>query len=69
MQQGKVKFYHEENGFGFIKNAEGEWFFHHSDIQSKGYKTLSEGQDVEFEITEGKKGPKACNVRAVAAKT
>ena len=61
---GKVKFFNESKGFGFITQADGpDVFVHFSAIQADGFKTLSEGQEVEFNIVQGKKGPQAENVR------
>ncbi len=61
---GKVKFFNETKGFGFITQADGpDVFVHFSAIQSDGFKTLAEGQEVEFNIVEGKKGPQAENVK------
>ena len=63
MPQGKVKWFNESKGYGFIESEEGEdVFVHFSEIQSEGFKTLKEGQEVEFEKTQGKKGPQASNV-------
>lgn len=60
MSQGKVKWFNESKGYGFIESEEGEdVFVHFSEIQSEGFKTLKEGQEVEFEKTQGKKGPQA----------
>ncbi|NBG88090.1 cold shock domain-containing protein [Isachenkonia alkalipeptolytica] len=60
---GKVKWFNSEKGFGFIEREEGDdVFVHFSAIQSEGFKTLEEGQDVEFEIVEGDRGPQAANV-------
>lgn len=63
MMQGTVKWFNAEKGFGFI-SAEGgnDVFVHFSAIQADGYKTLEEGQKVEFEVVEGEKGPQAANV-------
>ncbi|MDN4073792.1 MULTISPECIES: cold-shock protein CspD [Fictibacillus] len=63
MQTGKVKWFNAEKGFGFIE-VEGadDVFVHFSAIQSEGFKTLEEGQEVEFEIVEGARGPQASNV-------
>ena len=56
MSQGKVKWFNESKGYGFIESEEGEdVFVHFSEIQSEGFKTLKEGQEVEFEKTQGKK--------------
>ena len=61
---GKVKFFNESKGFGFITQADGpDVFVHFSAIQADGFKTLAEGQEVEFTIVDGKKGPQAENVR------
>ena len=61
---GKVKFFNESKGFGFITQADGpDVFVHFSAIQSDGFKTLAEGQEVEFTVVQGKKGPQAENVK------
>lgn len=61
--QGKVKWFNAEKGFGFIEVDGGDdVFVHYSAIQSEGFKTLEEGQEVEFEIVEGNRGPQAANV-------
>ncbi|CAM3697848.1 MULTISPECIES: cold-shock protein [Paenibacillaceae] len=61
--QGKVKWFNAEKGYGFIETEEGgDVFVHFSAIQSEGFKTLEEGQSVEFEIVEGARGPQAANV-------
>lgn len=61
--QGKVKWFNAEKGYGFIESEEGgDVFVHFSAIQADGFKTLEEGQDVEFEIVEGDRGPQAANV-------
>lgn len=61
--QGKVKWFNAEKGFGFIEREEGDdVFVHFSAIQEEGFKTLDEGQAVEFEIVEGSRGPQAANV-------
>ncbi len=63
---GKVKWFNAEKGFGFIEREDGDdVFVHFSAIQSEGFKTLEEGQDVEFEIVEGNRGPQAANVSAL----
>ena len=63
MKQGTVKWFNEEKGFGFIA-AEGEKdvFVHFSSIQKDGFKTLKEGDKVEFEVEDGARGPQAANV-------
>jgi CspA family cold shock protein len=61
---GKVKFFNESKGFGFIEQENGpDVFVHFSSIQSEGFKTLAEGQQVEFTIGQGQKGPQAENVK------
>jgi len=66
MSEGKVKWFNENKGFGFIENEEGgDVFVHFSSIQGDGFKTLNEGQRVSFDITQGKKGQEATNVRAI----
>jgi CspA family cold shock protein len=64
MPQGQVKWFNDSKGYGFITPSDGsaDVFVHHSDIQMEGFKTLSEGQTVQFEITAGQKGPRATNV-------
>ena len=63
MNTGKVKWFNAEKGFGFIESSEGQdVFVHFSAIQSEGFKTLEEGQEVSFEIVEGNRGPQAANV-------
>ncbi|MEN8149752.1 MAG: cold shock domain-containing protein [Planctomycetota bacterium] len=66
MPQGTVKWFDDAKGYGFIEEDGGEdVFVHHSEIQMDGFKTLSEGDRVEFEKTAGPKGPKATGVRKV----
>lgn len=63
MAKGKVKWFNANKGYGFISQENGEDIFvHYSAIQTQGFKTLDEGQSVEFEITQGPKGPQAANV-------
>lgn len=63
MQNGKVKWFNNEKGYGFIEVQGGsDVFVHFSAIQSEGYKSLEEGQEVSFEIVEGNRGPQAANV-------
>jgi cold shock protein len=66
MPTGTVKFFNNEKGYGFISRDDGEdVFVHFSNIQGSGYRSLEEGQTVEFEIGPGRKGDEALNVRAV----
>ena len=69
MAQGTVKWFNAEKGFGFIAQDGGgpDVFVHYSAIQSDGYRSLDEGQRVEFEITQGQKGPQADQVRRATA--
>jgi len=63
---GTVKWFNESKGFGFIEQASGpDVFAHFSAIESSGFKTLAEGQRVEFKLTQGQKGPQAENIVAV----
>lgn len=60
---GKVKWFNAEKGFGFIERESGDdVFVHFTAIQGEGFKTLEEGQEVDFEIVEGNRGPQAANV-------
>ncbi len=67
MTQGTVKWFSNEKGFGFITPDGGEKdiFVHHSEIQGDGFRSLAENQRVQFEITQGNKGPQAVGVSAV----
>ena len=61
--KGTVKWFNAKKGFGFISDETGkDVFVHYSGIQSNGFKSLEEGQEVEFEVIEGQKGPQAVNV-------
>jgi cold shock protein len=65
--RGTVKWFSDQKGFGFITREGGEdVFVHHSAIIGEGYRSLTEGAEVEFEVTQGQKGPSATNVRPVA---
>ena len=67
MAQGTVKWFNAEKGFGFIEQDGGgpDVFVHYSAISGNGYKSLEENQRVEFEVTQGQKGPQADDVRAL----
>lgn len=66
MSEGRVKWFNEKKGFGFIEKDDGEDIFvHFSAIQSSGFKTLTEGQRVSFDVEKGKKGLAAVNVKAL----
>lgn len=69
MATGTVKFFNSERGFGFITPSTGDKdvFVHYSNLAGDGFKNLEEGQQVEFDLGEGRKGPEAQNVRAVGA--
>ena len=63
MNKGTVKWFNNQKGFGFISDEQGnDVFVHYSGIQSNGFKSLEEGQEVEFEVIEGQKGPQSLNV-------
>jgi len=65
MSEGIVKWFNEKKGFGFIASDDGtDVFVHFSAIQDSGFRTLSEGQRVSFDVERGKKGPSAVNVKA-----
>ncbi|MGH7682210.1 MAG: cold-shock protein [Candidatus Eiseniibacteriota bacterium] len=66
MSQGTVKWFNEAKGFGFItQESGGDVFVHFSAIEGDGFKTLADGDRVEFEVTQGPKGPAAANVRKI----
>ena len=63
MAKGTVKWFNESKGFGFITRENGpDVFVHHTAIQDQGFRSLAEGQEVEFEVVQGQKGPQAQNV-------
>jgi len=68
MITGKVKWFNNDKGYGFITRNDGEAdvFVHHSAIAGEGYKSLAEGNEVEFEVTRGQKGPQATNVKVIS---
>ena len=66
MAEGTVKWFNDSKGFGFIEQPGGkDVFVHHTSIEGEGFKSLQEGDAVQFEIVEGPKGPQAANVRRV----
>jgi len=66
-KRGKVKWFNDKKGYGFIAQDGGrDVFVHFSNVKGDGYKSLAEGQEVEFEIVDGPKGPQAVNVMKVA---
>jgi CspA family cold shock protein len=66
MIQGTVKWFNESKGFGFLSHEGGpDVFVHHSEIRAEGFRTLNEGDKVQFEITQSPKGPRASNVTLV----
>ncbi len=67
MPQGEVKWFNDSKGYGFITPSDGsaDLFVHHSDVQMEGFRTLSEGQKVNFETAQGEKGPRATQVTGV----
>ena len=68
MAKGKVKWFNNQKGYGFITRDDGkDVFVHYSAITGDGYKTLNEGQDVEFEVTQGPKGEQATDVKKAEA--
>lgn len=67
MVEGRVKWFSDSKGYGFIEQENGpDVFVHFSSLQMEGFKTLNEGDQVEFEITQGPKGPQASNVTKLA---
>jgi CspA family cold shock protein len=66
MAQGTVKWFNDEKGYGFIAQDAGpDVFVHHSEIDAQGFRSLVEGQHVEFDLAQGQKGPQATAVRAI----
>ena len=66
MFKGTVKWFNEKKGYGFLSREDGDdVFVHHTGIQGEGFKTLREGESVEFEVQDGPKGPQAASVRVI----
>lgn len=65
MPQGKIKKLISDRGFGFVEGDRGELFFHHSEVQGSAFEELREGQMVQYEVGQGRKGPCATSVRVV----
>ncbi len=66
MPEGTVKWFNDAKGFGFLQSDDGQdVFVHQTEIQTDGFRSLAEGARVEFELTQGTKGPKALNVRLI----
>jgi CspA family cold shock protein len=67
MVKGSVKWFNDQKGYGFVTQEDGtDIFVHFSAIQGEGFKTLHEGQEVEFDVTDGPKGAQASNVRPIS---
>ena len=67
MVTGKVKWFNDQKGYGFISkdDGSGDVFAHFAEIKAEGFKSLAEGEAVEFEVTESEKGPRAANIRKI----
>ena len=66
MPQGTVKWFNDSKGYGFISQEDGkDVFVHHQAIETEGFRSLAEGERVEFEVVDGPKGPQAANVRKI----
>ena len=65
MSRGTIKWFNDAKGYGFIVDERGDVFVHYSNIQGGGYRSLEEGQKVEFDVAPGRKGEEAQNVRAI----
>ena len=66
MPNGTVKFFNTEKGYGFISQTDGDdVFVHYSNIEGSGFRSLDEGNNVEFEVAPGRKGPEAVNVKVI----
>jgi CspA family cold shock protein len=66
-ETGKVKWFNDQKGYGFIeRDSGGDIFVHHNEIQRSGFRSLTEGDKVSFEVTQGQKGPAAANVEVLS---
>ncbi len=66
MSQGTVKWFNDQKGFGFITSQDGnDYFVHHTSILMDGFKTLKEGESVQFEVEDGERGPRAVQVSVI----
>lgn len=66
MNKGTVKWFNNQKGFGFISDEEGnDVFVHYTGLDMEGFKSLTEGQEVEYEVVDGAKGPQATNVKVI----
>lgn len=67
MSKGKVKWFNDQKGYGFITPEDGsqDLFVHYQEISGEGFKTLAEGQEVEYEVAQSEKGPKAVNIKKI----
>ena len=69
MPEGKIKKLVSDRGFGFVEGETGDLFFHHSEVQEVAFEELREGQEVEYEVGQGRKGPCATSIRVIMQTT
>ena len=69
MPEGKIKKLVSDRGFGFVEGETGDLFFHHSEVQEVPFEELREGQEVEYEVGQGRKGPCATSIRVIMQTT
>lgn len=69
MSEGKIKKLVSDRGFGFVEGETGDLFFHHSEVQEVAFEELREGQEVEYEVGQGRKGPCATSIRVIMQTT